>query len=210
MIEKKIVNYKIIASGSSGNCVIINDVMIDCGVPYLKIKEYLYEIRYLLLTHVHSDHIKITTLKRISKEFPKIKIIGNYEIYQTFGQVINTICNEGFDIVDKRYKFIPFLAEHDVICYGYTWWIRDKHVIYCTDTCSLENAPKEDPFDYLFLESNYDDIKLEQANHKKYGYDVMKAAHRHLSTKQCKAFYYMYRRNKESKLIELHKSSKFY
>jgi len=28
-------NYKIVSSGSKGNCVLVNDVLIDCGVSHL-------------------------------------------------------------------------------------------------------------------------------------------------------------------------------
>ena len=60
-------HYEIISTGSKGNSVIINDIMVDCGVAFKRLKEYLYDIKYLLLTHIHSDHIKPTTLKRIKK-----------------------------------------------------------------------------------------------------------------------------------------------
>lgn len=47
--------YEILASGSSGNCVIINEIIaIDMGIPYRKLKDYYKTIRLVLLTHVHS------------------------------------------------------------------------------------------------------------------------------------------------------------
>lgn len=47
--------YEILASGSSGNCVIINDIIaIDMGIPYRNLKDYYKNIRLVLLTHVHS------------------------------------------------------------------------------------------------------------------------------------------------------------
>lgn len=66
-------------------------------------------------------------------------------------------------------------------------------------------------YDYFFIESNHDDKKLEairkQANR---GYDPFISGKRHLSTKDCKTFYYTHRRSKDSRLIELHKSERFY
>lgn len=201
--------YEIISTGSKGNSVIINDIMVDCGVAFKRLKEYLYDIKYLLLTHIHSDHIKPTTLKRIKKEFPHIKVIGNYEVAQLYD--VDHIINAGFPMDIDNYTFEAFECVHDVVTYGYTWSFNDNEIIYATDTNSLENAP-ERKYDYLFLESNYDVEKLELARGKrsKYGYDPYISGLRHLSTKDCKTFYYLNRRDKSSELIELHMSERFY
>jgi ribonuclease BN (tRNA processing enzyme) len=203
-------NYKIISSGSAGNCIILNEnIMFDCGVPFKEIKDDLYGIKYLIITHVHTDHLKLQTLTQIASQFPRIKIIGNYEVHQVFP--VHIIANEGFEIETDDYIFTPFLAEHDVLCYGYTFYTKEgDSIIYCTDTSTLEHAPK-DLYDYLFLESNHDEEKLEAVRGQKRGsYDPYLSGKRHLSTQQCKLFYYMNRRSKESELIELHKSSRFY
>lgn len=201
-------NYKIISSGSSGNCVIVNNVMIDCGVPFSKIKEELYEIKYLIITHIHSDHLNQVTLQRILKKFPRIKIIGNYEVHRAAHT--NIIANAGFDVVTDDYIFKPFECVHDVLTYGYTWEFEGSKIIYCTDTANLDAAPK-DTYDYFFLESNHDEDKLEAARGQKKGsYDPYLSGKRHLSTQAAKAFYYMNRRSRDSELIELHKSARFY
>ena len=143
-------HYEIISTGSKGNSVIINDIMVDCGVAFKRLKEYLYDIKYLLLTHIHSDHIKPTTLKRI-KKFPHIKVIGNYEIAQLYD--VDHIINAGFPMDVDNYTFEAFECVHDVVTYGYTWSFNNNEIIYATDTNSLENAPIK-KYDYLFLESN--------------------------------------------------------
>lgn len=202
-------NYKIISSGSQGNCVIVNDVMVDCGVPFKTIKNHLYDIKYLLITHIHSDHVRITTLKSIKKLFPKITIIGNYEVFQEYG--VSIIANAGFEIETKDYTFIPFECVHDVLCYGYTWNWNGIDIIYATDTNTLEHAPKK-KYDYFFIESNHDEKKLETiaGQYATRGYDPIKNAKRHLSTQDAKAFYYLNRKSKDSEFIQLHKSSRFY
>lgn len=201
-------NYKIISSGSNGNSVKINDVLVDCGVSFSKIKKELYDVKYLLLTHIHSDHIKQQTLLQILEFFPHIQIIGNHEVYQQYP--ICTIANAGFDVITDDYTFYPFEALHDVLCYGYVWQHKGKNIIYCTDTGSLENAPNQ-LYDYFFLESNHDEKKLEAAIGSGKGrYDPYKSGKRHLSTQAAKAFYYMHRRTIEAELIELHKSNRFY
>lgn len=48
-------DYEIIASGSSGNALLIEKtILIDCGVPFSKIKPYYENIKVVLLTHAHS------------------------------------------------------------------------------------------------------------------------------------------------------------
>lgn len=201
--------YKVISTGSKdGNCVVIENVMIDCGLSFNKIKDDLYDIKYLLLTHTHSDHINPKTLLQIQSNFPRITIIGNYEVHDAYH--CNIIANAGFPIETEDYIFEPFECFHDVLCYGFAWSVRDKEIIYATDTYSLENAPAK-KYDYFFIESNHDEAKLAQArNDYKGKYNPFLSGKRHLSTQQAKAFYYMNRKNEKSKLIELHQSSRFY
>lgn len=208
MKEQATMNYKIIQSGSQGNCVVINDVMIDCGVPYKKIKAELYNIRFLLITHVHTDHFDLNTYLKIRKDFPRIKTIGNYEVHQKCG--VDYISNSGYIVQSKPYEFLPFDCVHDVYCQGFLWVHEGKSIIYATDTSSLEHAPKI-KYDHLFLESNHDEKKLELAiNERKGDYSPFSNGMRHLSTQKCKTFYYLNRRGRNSELIELHKSDRFY
>jgi phosphoribosyl 1,2-cyclic phosphodiesterase len=202
-------NYKIVSSGSKGNCVIINqNVMVDCGVPFNKIKDDLYHIKYLLITHIHSDHLNKVTLERIMRKFPTIKIIGNYEVHQAFHT--HVIANSGFPIETDDYIFIPFECEHDVLTYGYTFEVDGLQVIYATDTSTLENAPDQ-KYDYFFIESNHDEQKLKDAiNEYKGSYSPFLSGKRHLSTQAARAFFYLHRRSRDSQLIELHKSTRFY
>lgn len=48
-------DYKLIASSSKGNALLIeNKILIDCGVTFSKLKEYIYNLKIVLLTHSHS------------------------------------------------------------------------------------------------------------------------------------------------------------
>lgn len=210
------VNYEIIGSSSrEGNCVLIDDVMVDIGVSFKKAEEVLYNTRYLLITHIHQDHLNFTALKKISQLFPHVKIISNYEVYSYLkdkGIRINIISSSKPYQVSK-YTFKAFNCYHSVLTYGYVWESLDQdNIIYATDTSSLDNAP-EIPYDYLFIESNYDEKKLEKYFNeaiKKGGYDRSRENIRHLSIKEAKTFYYLNRRNEDSLFIELHKSTQFY
>lgn len=47
--------YEVIATGSSGNAVLINgEILIDCGVSWKKIQPYAKRLKLVLLTHEHS------------------------------------------------------------------------------------------------------------------------------------------------------------
>ena len=46
--------YEVIATGSTGNCTILNDeIAIDIGVPYKRIADHVKNLRLVLLTHAH-------------------------------------------------------------------------------------------------------------------------------------------------------------
>lgn len=206
MIE---LDYHIIGTGSSGNAVRIENIMFDCGVPFSHMKEDLYKVDTLLITHSHSDHIKPATLERIRKEFPGITVFGNADVAYQY-DVDMVIGSKPFSL-RKRRKVIPFDGAHDVPVTGYIVQMKGLNILYMTDTARV-NPPSDLLLDYIFLESNFDERKLRQEakRYKKHGYDPYLSVTRHLSTQKCKEFYYTHRRNEESKLIELHQSQRFY
>lgn len=204
-------NYTVIKSGSSGNCVLIDDVMVDCGVAYNIIEEYLYDVEYLLITHIHSDHLKPSTLAKIKKKFPNIEVISNYDVYQSFG--VDTIINLKNPVETDDYDFYAFECDHDVITYGYYWESESgERIFYATDTNNLDGVPDGLEFDYFFIESNHDKFKLEATRYQSFKgcYHPYYSGIRHLSTQKAKEFYLLRRATREAELIELHKSSRFY
>lgn len=202
-------DYHVIATGSRGNAVRIGHIMIDCGIPFSRMKEDLYLCDTLLITHTHSDHINKKTLLRIMEEFPRISIYGNYDVAYQY-HVNHIVGSKAFELKDGT-RVTPIEGVHNVPVTYYVIQKDDVNILYATDTCKVEN-PLGIKFDYFFLESNYDEQKLRlSANrYKRKGYDPTESSLRHLSTKQCKTFYFINRRNKDSKLIELHMSERFY
>ena len=203
-------DYEIISSGSTGNAVFIHDMLFDVGVAYSKLKERLYDTRYIFVTHRHSDHLNVKTALRIQKAFPRIVWIANHDV--AYKIPINKIVGDVTRLEFKDRVIQCFPCVHDVPTHGFVVEMGDKRVIYATDTHTLENAPKG-PYDYLFIESNHDEVKLAQImdNAKKdYGYGAWQNGMRHMSTQKSKAFYYINRRDKDSQWIELHKSERFY
>ena len=136
--------YKIISTGSKGNAVLVNDVLVDCGVPFKHLKPHLYNVKYLLLTHIHSDHINPTALRNIRKLFPHIRVIGNYEVGQHFE--LDHIINAGYPIDLGDYTFEAFECVHDVVTYGYTWEFENQSIkidyILVMSPFPLQNSQK--------------------------------------------------------------------
>lgn len=205
----KDLKYEIVKSGSRGNCVIIDDMMFDCGVPYRDLEEHLYKIKYLFITHRHCDHVNSSTIRRIQRKYPRIRIIGNYDVIHLVK--LDHMVGDGTSLSFADRKIQSFKCVHNVPCSGYVVKKGDITFIYATDTSTLEHAPKI-KYDYFFIEGNHDEKKIEQimGNQKKYGYNAWKGAMRHLSTQKSETFYYLNRRSKNSKWIELHKSERFY
>lgn len=203
------IDYHVIATGSTGNAVRIQDIMIDCGIPFAKMKEDLYKVDTLLITHSHSDHVKQSTFNRIRKEFPRICVCANYDVAYQY-DVDKVVGTAEFKRPGGR-LIHPFDGVHDVPVTGYLIKRDGLNILYMTDTSSVV-LPEDVPLDYVFLESNYDERKIrEQAKqYKRNGYDPYESVYRHLSTQKCREFYYVHRRDDNSRLIELHQSHRFY
>lgn len=204
----KKLDYKIIGSGSKGNAVRIEDIMIDCGVAYKDMKAELNKCKLLFITHIHSDHLNKRTMKQIKRHHRTLKIVGNWQVAQhTEVDIISNIK----PIESKTWTITPFEVPHDVLCQGIVIELKkyDISIIYVTDSAGHKDW-KQGKYDYLFIESNHDENKLKMLDVKKYGYDVISGAKRHTSYQESKAFYYMNRKSKDSEWIELHKSERFY
>lgn len=202
-------DYNIIGTGSTGNAVRIENIMFDCGVAFSHMKEDLYKVDTLLITHAHSDHIKPSTFERIRKEFPMLKIFANADVAYQY-EVDKVVGTCPFKLKGGR-RVIPFDGVHDVPVTGYIVQMKDMNILYMTDTAKVR-LPEEIPLDYMFLESNFDERKLKEQSkkYKRHGYDPYLSVTRHLSTQKCKEAYYLYRRSQDSVLIELHQSRRFY
>lgn len=157
-------NYEILASGSNGNCTIIEDkIAIDMGISYKKLGDYAKKIKLVLLTHVHSsDHFNKSTIKRLAQERPTLRFICYKWLVQ---ELLNCgVSKRNIDVL-KEFEglhYIDFTIEgfklkHDVPNCG--WKIRFNNgfrYFYATDTCSLDNIEAKD-YDMYFIEGNYED-----------------------------------------------------
>lgn len=188
-----------IASSSNGNCYIYNeDLMVDIGVPFNKIKPCYKDIKLLLLTHIHSDHFNRKTLKKLTELRPTIKIVtGSWMIPNLLdlgikkSNIIVLQMDREYDF--GKYLITPFEAKHDVPNCGYKIIVKktDYKIFHATDINSLQNI-KAKNFDLYCLEANYDEEELktrlkEKEENGEYAYE-WRVLETHLSKEECNMF----------------------
>ena len=115
--------FKIIGTGSSGNCFLINDdLMIDAGMSYSKIKDKVRNVKYVLLTHIHGDHFNASTIRKLVVEVDPMFICGDFledELLKIADndKIITVEENKVYEI--DSYKISPVSLYHDVKNFGY-------------------------------------------------------------------------------------------
>lgn len=221
-------DIKIVATGSRGNCIIIDDVlMFDTGCKVKSFKKWGQNVKYLFLTHRHGDHTNKTILNHIAKNKPYLIQNGLYANLDTYNRIdekiknVSNLCynnkrivDENFDklliIGEKIYKIKAFKLVHDVENYGFIIVNElGEKLIFATDTSTMEYAPN-DKYDYLLIEGNYDENtimeELESGDDEK-----MMRALRNLRHLSMQGFENFVKRNskKDSKIFQLHESLDF-
>lgn len=186
-------NYNIIATGSTGNAVVINDFMlIDCGVSLRALSKAKKGLRIVLLTHIHSDHFNKTTIRRLAAERPTLRFAccewllpelmacgvdaKNIDLLQ-----IGKLYNYG------SFKISPIQLYHDVKNCGWRIFIGAEKAVYITDTSTVQGISAKD-YDLYLIEANYSDGEIQQRIREKeaagqyvYEYRVLKT---HLSKEE--------------------------
>lgn len=191
--------YEIIDTGSGGNAVVLNKrVMIDCGVPFKALKEFAPDLQLVLLSHVHGDHFRKSTIRRLAAERPLLRWGCGRWLVEPL-----TRCGVALDRIDilepgKLYGYgicnvIPVPLVHNVPNQGYKLHFPEGKIIYCTDTGNL-NGIKARNYDLYLIEANYEDKEIEQriADKKErgeYAYEI-RVKRDHLSKAQADDFIY--------------------
>ena len=158
----------IISSSSKGNCYIYNkDLMLDIGVSFAKIKPYIRNLKLLLLTHRHQDHINRKTLQKLIYEMPTLKIVcGEWMVQLLVDLGVNKKniyilkLNKKYDL--GKYIIEPVEAIHDVPNCGYKITIKatNYRIFHITDTSNVSHIEAKN-FNLYCIESNYKDEILE-------------------------------------------------
>lgn len=161
------IDLKIISTGSKGNAILLdNQVLIDCGVPYCRLSAFADKIKYIFLTHQHSDHLNTSTIRRLCTEHPSIKVIYNsYLISALYKDCSDFICKNSFITETGKWYQVGTLTfecemlRHDVPNCAWKIFFKIQHstyrVIYATDTSSIEHI-KAKGYELYLIEANYD------------------------------------------------------
>jgi phosphoribosyl 1,2-cyclic phosphodiesterase len=138
-----------LASGSSGNCYIINDdMMIECGLPINQIKKKsefsLHKINACLISHEHSDHAQaVNDLLRLSVNI--YMSAGTHNALQLAPNLHNIHIFDVNNMVSiNNYNVLPFPVFHDhkfLPCadpLGFLIKTESEQLVYITDTSHVE------------------------------------------------------------------------
>lgn len=205
-------NYNIISTGSQGNAVVVDDIiLIDCGVSFKALKDVYKELQIVLLTHIHADHFKRSTIKRLAKERPALRFgccewLAN-ELVEAGVSWRNIDVFEIGKVYDYEvFKVSPVKLYHNVQNCGYRIFANGEKGIYATDTGHLQGITAKD-YDLYMIEANYTDEDLQERINAKleageYCYEL-NVANRHLSHEQASEWL-MDNMGEKSKYVFLH------
>lgn len=220
----------IVATGSRGNSILINDVlMIDTGIRQKDFKNYCDDVKFIFLTHRHTDHTNIKLLQYIYKNRPLLLKNGLYANQDTFDYIrdkdpeLADFAYSKDRLIQKDSKFVlqdpknkdiyfieAFELVHDVENYGFV--IKNRHnenLLFGTDTASMDYAPK-DKYDYILLEGNYHAQEVIAMLESEDDDEVLRALRnlRHLSVQSFENF--VRKHSKENaEVYQLHESFEF-
>lgn len=153
--------YNIIGSSSKGNAIILEDnILLDCGVSYTKLKPYLKDIKLIFISHVHKDHLLPSTIKKIAFNYPTIKFLtGSKQVVSKL--VESGVCKKCIYILPIKKKYDLGLCkvkleplEHDTPNFALKCEYKGMKCIYIVDTANVDNIKAEN-YDLYLIESNY-------------------------------------------------------
>lgn len=163
---------KVIASGSKGNCTLVicddTKILIDIGITLAYLKNSLDNINIdidsidgILISHIHSDHIK--GLTQLVKKH-KIKIYASAELLYDLVKIVPidtiVVVDNKFMINDVEVTLIE--TSHDVTSYGFIIGYNNKEAVYITDTGYINKKHYKTTMnkDIYVIESNHDEEML--------------------------------------------------
>ena len=206
---------QVISSGSEGNAVIYNNqIMVDCGVSLKALQEVKRSLKIVLLTHKHSDHLKIRTLQRLQAERPTLRVACGDFLLEELPCIKNIDVLQVGKIYDYgAFKVSPIKLYHDVPNFGWRIFLPNgQKIFHATDTVHLEGITAKG-YDLYAIEHNYCEEYIQEAIEEARANGEYTHAYgninTHLSIQQARAFIET-NRKESSEVLELHKSRSFY
>lgn len=208
--------FDVIATGSTGNAVVINgSILIDCGVPFKYLEAVKKDLKLVLLTHAHGDHFRPRTVRALHKERPTLRwgccewMVAPLLEAGVDKRVIDVFTIRSCSIYKDLCTVVPEELTHDVQNCGYHIWRKAESLFYATDTATLDGVEAKN-YDLYMIEANHTRDELEARVQAKraageYAYEY-RAASNHLSQEQALDWLYQ-QMGPHSQYIFLHQHS---
>ena len=215
--------FDVIATGSTGNAVVINgNILIDIGVPLKALEAVKKDLKLVLLTHAHGDHFRPRTVRALHKERPTLRWgCCEWMVTQLLEAGVDKRVIDVYDpdlpaflMYGPSLSLRPQRLVHDVPNCGYHMIFTPEHerrerLFYATDTATLDgiDAPG---YDLYLIEANNTREELESRARAKmekgeFAYEVRAAAN-HLSQEQALDWLYQ-QMGPHSQYVFLHQHS---
>lgn len=181
------IKFFIIASGSKGNCCVVQSehttILIDCGykIRYMKKKFKEHQISHfdaMLITHTHSDHIKqIDSFRHLKTYSPHLLDVD---------ELIHIDTNDVFYINDIKVTTLPL--SHDIKdTVGFLFEVNNESLVYICDTGYVSTQVQDLIHNktYYVMESNHDLEMLMESKRSMFLKQRIAGDNGHLSNEDC-------------------------
>lgn len=162
------IDIKILATGSKGNCYVIEDggkrIMIDPGIPIKEIRKKcdfnLSSIDLCLVSHEHKDHCK--AVKDIMRIGVTVGLSAGTLKHLSPNGSLYVLMEDGVVWTTGNWKILPFQTEHDAEePLGFLIQTPSgKKIMYATDTYFIRYQFKG--VTHFMIECNYSEDMLEK------------------------------------------------
>ena len=209
--------YNILATGSSGNAIIYLDtILVDVGVSQRKLSPFLDKLELVLLTHIHGDHFKESTILNIHKKRPSVRFgcgawLFNNLIELGISESQIDVYEMGITYDYGKYEIRAEELHHNVKNCAY-YIYGEKNIFHATDTGKVSHLTAEG-MDLIAIERNWNAETMrtvmakQLANGQDYRHGTLSQMY-HLSEQLCNEFVFL-NAEEHTEVIYLHESKTY-